>query len=49
MHIPALTVGYWCVLVAALIPYACSYIAKAGAFGGSDNQTPRDWAARQKG
>ena len=49
MHIPLLTVAYWCVLIAALLPYVCAYIAKAGAFGGRDNQTPRDWAAQQTG
>ena len=49
MHIPSLTLAYWCVLFAALLPYACSYIAKAGAFGGRDNQTPREWAQRQSG
>ncbi|MGI4777160.1 MAG: MAPEG family protein [Janthinobacterium lividum] len=49
MHISSLTLAYWCVLVAALLPYLCSYIAKAGAFGARDNQAPRDWAARQNG
>ena len=49
MHIPSLTLAYWCVLIAALLPYICAYIAKAGAFGGRDNQKPRDWAAQQTG
>ncbi|MGJ7578615.1 MAPEG family protein [Variovorax sp. RHLX14] len=49
MHIPALSIAYWCVLVAAMLPYICAYIAKAGAFGGHDNQKPRDWAAQQTG
>lgn len=44
-----LTIAYWCVLVAAVLPYVCSYIAKAGAFGPRDNVTPRDWAAKQSG
>jgi uncharacterized MAPEG superfamily protein len=44
-----LTIAYWCVLVAAALPYVCAYIAKAGAFGPRDNVTPRDWAARQSG
>jgi uncharacterized MAPEG superfamily protein len=49
MHIPSLTIAYWCVLIAALLPYICAYIAKAGGFGAQDNQSPRDWAARQSG
>ena len=49
MHIPSLTIAYWCVLIAALLPYICAYIAKAGAFGGHDNQKPREWAAQQSG
>ena len=49
MHLPHLTLAYWCVLVAALLPYLSSYIAKAGAFGLSDNEKPREWGARQSG
>ncbi|WBY02213.1 MAPEG family protein [Ramlibacter tataouinensis] len=47
------TVAYWCVLVAALLPYACAYLAKAGGLGkprsqgGFDNRDPRGWLARQ--
>ena len=47
------TVAYWCVLLAALLPYACAYLAKSGGFGkpraqgGYDNQDPRGWLARQ--
>jgi uncharacterized MAPEG superfamily protein len=44
-----LTIAYWCVLVAAALPYVCAYIAKAGAFGPRDNITPREWAAKQSG
>jgi uncharacterized MAPEG superfamily protein len=46
------TVAYWCVLVAALLPYACAYLAKSGGFGkprragGYDNHQPRAWLAR---
>ena len=46
------TVAYWCVLVAALLPYACAYLAKSGGFGkprskgGYDNHDPRAWLAR---
>ena len=49
MNLPSLTVAYGCVLVAALLPYACAWIAKAGSFGPRDNVTPRDWAAKQSG
>ncbi|HZY18250.1 MAG TPA: MAPEG family protein [Ramlibacter sp.] len=46
------TVAYWCVLLAALLPYACAYLAKAGGFGkprregGYDNHEPRAWLGR---
>ena len=49
------TVAYWCVLVAVLLPYACSYLAKSQGFGrprkegGFDNNDPRGWLARQQG
>lgn len=47
------TLAYWCVLMAALLPLACSLIAKAGTYGiprkqgGFDNHNPRAWLARQ--
>lgn len=44
-----LTVAHWCLLAAALLPFVAAWIAKAGAFGGPDNQAPRAWAARQQG
>jgi uncharacterized MAPEG superfamily protein len=46
------TVAYWCVLVAALLPYVCAYLAKSGGFGkprsqgGFDNHEPRAWLGR---
>ncbi|WP_332824669.1 MAPEG family protein [Ramlibacter sp.] len=49
------TVAYWCVLVAALVPLACSWLAKYHGFGkprsqgGYDNHAPREWLARQQG
>jgi uncharacterized MAPEG superfamily protein len=49
------TVAYWCVLLAALLPYACAYLAKARGLGrprsqgGFDNADPRGWLARQQG
>lgn len=53
MKLAGLTVAYWCVLVAALLPIGCSWLAKSGRMtrprreGGLDNQHPRDWLARQ--
>ena len=44
-----LTLAYWCLLGAALLPYLSAWIAKAGAFQPKDNRSPRDWAARQQG
>ena len=48
------TVAYWCVLFAALIPYACAVLAKRGSGkprkqGGYDNADPRAWLGRQEG
>ena len=48
-----LTIAYWCVLVAAILPVVCAGIAKSGMFrispkkGGYDNKDPRAWLARQ--
>jgi uncharacterized MAPEG superfamily protein len=47
------TVAYWCVLAAALLPYACAYLARSAGLGkprsqgGFDNHEPRAWLARQ--
>lgn len=49
MRLSALTLAYWCVLVAALLPYLAAYIAKIGAFRLRDNQAPREWMGRQAG
>ncbi|VTU31457.1 MAPEG family protein [Variovorax sp. PBL-H6] len=49
MRLPALTLAYWCVLVAALLPYLAAYIAKIGSFRLRDNQAPREWTTRQAG
>ncbi len=43
------TVAYWCVLVAALMPIVCAYIAKQKAEGGFDNHHPRAWLGQQTG
>ena len=53
MTFAGLTVAYWAVLVAALLPIACAGLAKWGMFGvprrqgGYDNHDPRAWLARQ--
>ena len=50
-----MTVAYWCVLIAALLPLACSWLAKyqdvgkPRSKGGFDNDEPRAWLARQQG
>lgn len=55
MNYARFTVAYWCVLLAALLPYACAYLAKYQGFGkprsqgGFDNVDPRAWLARQQG
>lgn len=49
------TIAYWCVLVAALLPFASAGLAKFGNFGGVpgpgsfDNHDPRSWLAAQTG
>ena len=49
------TVAYWCVLVAALLPLGCAWLAKYQGFGkprsqgGYDNRSPREWLARLGG
>jgi uncharacterized MAPEG superfamily protein len=42
-----MTTALWCVLIAGLLPYAATLIAKAGAK--YDNRSPRDWLAKQDG
>lgn len=43
-----MTTAYWCVLVAALMPYLATSIAKAGGERYS-NRYPRAWLDRQQG
>jgi len=53
MTVARFTLAYWCVLVVALLPFACAVMAKWGTFGkplrdgGYDNNNPRAWLARQ--
>ena len=42
-----MTIALWCVLVAGLLPYVATVIAKAGT--DFDNRDPRAWLARQQG
>lgn len=43
----SLATAYWCVLIAALLPYVWVSIAKASA-PRYDNRDPRGWIARQQ-
>jgi len=43
-----LATAYWCVLIAALLPYVWVYFAKAGA-PKYNNRLPRAWIAKQEG
>ena len=43
-----MTTAFWCVLIAALLPYVAAVIAKAGARS-FDNNAPREWLAKQQG
>lgn len=53
MKLAGLTIAYWSVVVASLLPIGCAWLAKSGTFskprrdGGFDNQHPREWLARQ--
>ena len=53
MKLAGLTVAYWCVLVASLLPIVCAGLAKWGMFGtprrqgGDDNPHPLQWLAKQ--
>jgi uncharacterized MAPEG superfamily protein len=42
-----MSVALWCVLIAGLLPYVATVIAKAGA--PFDNRDPRTWLAQQQG
>ena len=53
LHVARVTVAYWCVFMAVLLPLVCAGLAKSGGFGkprregGYDNHNPRAWMARQ--
>ncbi len=42
-----MTIGYWCVLVAALLPYVFTLVAKSG--GRYNNYSPREYLEKQEG
>jgi uncharacterized MAPEG superfamily protein len=42
-----MTIAYWCVLIAGLLPYVATVLAKSGTR--FDNHLPRDWLATQTG
>jgi uncharacterized MAPEG superfamily protein len=54
-HFMRMTLAYFCVLLAALLPIVCAGIGKMGQFkvprkeGGFDNHDPRAWWAKQTG
>lgn len=43
----SMTIAYWCLLIAALLPYLWTSIAKANGTR-YDNRDPRGWQARQE-
>jgi len=42
-----MSIAYWCVLIAGLLPYVATLTAKVGAR--FDNRKPREWLAQQSG
>src|SRR5690606_36241655 len=43
----AMSIAYWCIVVAALLPYAWVVIAKRSGPNRYNNRDPRPWVARQ--
>jgi len=43
-----MTIAFWCVLIAGLLPYVATLTAKLGARA-YDNANPREWLASQSG
>ena len=43
-----MSIAYWCILIAAALPYVWVSIAKSGA-PGYNNKDPRGWVAKQEG
>ncbi|MAD45706.1 MAG: hypothetical protein CMI02_19520 [Oceanospirillaceae bacterium] len=42
-----MTIGYWCVLAAAVLPYVFTLLAKSG--GRYNNYSPREYLEKQQG
>jgi uncharacterized MAPEG superfamily protein len=43
-----MSIAYWCILIAAVLPYVWTGIGKSAATGEAyDNRDPRGWIARQ--
>jgi len=55
MNAVRFSLAHWCVLIAALLPIACTWLAKWPGLGkpvgqgGFENHDPRGWLARQQG
>jgi len=47
MRMLTLSTAYWCVLIAAILPYAWAAVAKSGGQR-YNNRDPRGWVARQE-
>jgi uncharacterized MAPEG superfamily protein len=43
-----MTIAFWCVFLAGILPYICAGVAKWG-FHHFDNHNPRQWLASQTG
>lgn len=43
-----MTIALWCVLIAGVLPYVATLVAKSGR-SGFDNRDPRSWLAKQEG
>lgn len=42
-----MSIAYWCILVAALLPYVWTVVAKSSGDSRFDNRNPREWLAAQ--
>lgn len=42
-----MSIAYWCVLIAAVLPYVWTVVAKSSGDGRLDNRNPRAWLAHQ--
>lgn len=44
-----MTIAYWCVLIAALLPYVSTAIAKSSGYSPAANRSPREFLASAEG